>query len=367
MAIEKPFCKKDFNLRSKHYPKETHFAKSPIHPPLQPITPTQRLTQEQTKTMASLFDASTFETFDIPVSTTPPISLHGHRSTPAHAGSKPPLVLLHGFPQTHLIWHKVAPTLAEHFNLVIPDIRGYGGSSKPPAPSASDHSLYAKSTMASDISALMRALGHTQYNVCGHDRGARVTHALCVIAPTEVRRAMIMDIVPTLSVYEATDIVVATAYWHWFFLPQPAPFPEDSIGSAPGVFAAKMLRGLPRGRGRSAEEVFGKAAYEAYAAQFTDPDALHAMCEDYRAGMKEDVEEQKRDLGAAGRKIKCPVRLLWGAHGLVEKRFDCVAEWRKVCEEGCVDGKSEALDCGHYIVEELPDESLQHILEFFKE
>ncbi|KAL8875071.1 MAG: hypothetical protein Q9198_006518, partial [Flavoplaca austrocitrina] len=212
------------------------------------------------------------------------------------SGTGPPLLLLHGFPQTHLIWHRVTPSLLEHFTLIIPDLRGYGSSSKPTSTNPGDHSLYSKSTMAGDMVALMQKLNYQKFYICGHNRGARVAHKLCIDHPDKVDKCILLDICPTKAMFLAARHPFAQLYWHWFFLSQPPPFPEDVIAAAPATFARKTLAAL---------ELYDEVAYNAYAAQFEDKATVHAMCEDYRAAAKEDIEEQMAD-EEAGRKIQCP-------------------------------------------------------------
>lgn len=296
-------------------------------------------------------------TFEVKTKDKPEVIIRGHRG-----GNGPPLLLLHGFPQTRVIWHKVAPALAKTFSLVIPDLRGYGSSSKPATSDSADHSLYGKGEMAADMAKVMESLGYTSYFVVGHDRGGRVTHQLCADYPQRVKKCILLDIAPTLAMLEATDQVIATAYWHWFFLIQPAPFPEDAMLSAPEVFSRKMLRGLPRGSGGNG--IFTHAAYEEYRKVFRDKDTVHGMCEDYRAAAVLDIQAQKEAL-EKGQKIKVPVLVLWGNAGLVEKKFNAVREWERFFEEGMVDGRSRGLDSGHYIPEECPDELVEDIERFF--
>ena len=298
--------------------------------------------------MSSLFPG--FEAFDILVE--PNVSIHGLR-----AGSGPPLLLLHGFPQTHAIWHKVALRLKAQYAVVVMDLRGYGASSKPSAfdGGPADHRLYAKSAMAQDCTVVMSRLGYDSFFLCGHDRGGRVAHKLCVDYPTRVKKVIILDICPTKAMYEATDKAFAHAYWHWFFLTQPAPFPEKILTASPEVMAEKCLKGHGR-------DIFTEQALGQYVKQFREYDAAHAMCEDYRASMYEDIDEQNAD-ERAGRKVECPLRVLWGRQGVIETKFDALDEWRSQCEN--VDLASCALDCGHYIPEEVPDELLQQLREFF--
>ena len=203
-----------------------------------------------------------FQPFTVPVNTR--VNIRGWQ-----AGSGPALLLLHGFPQCHLIWHKVAEQLSQHYTVIAPDLRGYGSSSKPEADDK--HKEYSKSTMAHDIFVVMKHLGHAKYYVCGHDRGGRVAHKLCVDYPDHVLKVMFLDIAPTLAMYEATNQLFATAYWHWFFLIQPSPFPEDLISAHPEVMLKKCIRGP--------SSVFHPDAMAAYEAMFKDKRCVHAMCE----------------------------------------------------------------------------------------
>lgn len=294
-----------------------------------------------------------FEVFDVSVA--PEILIHG-----VYGGSGPPLLLIHGFPQTHLIWHKVAPQLTSKYTIIVIDIRGYGASSKPHVDyerKPSDHKLYAKSAMAEDCATLMTKLGHDSFFVCGHDRGGRIAHKMCVNYPGKVRKCMVLDICPTKAMYEKTNMQFAQAYFHWFFLTQPPPFPEKLLMGSPDVMAEKCFGGFEH------DESDEEAILE-YKKQFSLWDSVHAMCEDYRASMQEDIEESTADI-AAGRKIKAPFMVLWGNYGVVEKMFDAKAEWENVCEPGLLDQNSRSLDCGHYIPEEAPDDLVKHIEAFF--
>ena len=289
-----------------------------------------------------------FTPFTIPIRYD--VSIQGCQS-----GSGPPLLLLHGFPQTHLIWHQIASKLAEHYRVIALDLRGYGGSSKPP--SDPSHKMYAKSTLAQDVVTVMDRLNHPQFYLCGHDRGGRVAHQLCINYPSKVLKVMVLDIVPTLTMFDSIDQTAATAYWHWFFLIQAPPFPEQALHANPELWAQKFMA-LPGVK----QDVFHEDALKAYTDLFRDKAGCHAMCEDYRAGATIDLEEQRRDR-AEGRRVKCPLKAIWGAKGLVGTKFDAVKEWRSVCER---EVEGVALECGHYIPEEKPEELLEHMLAWFK-
>ena len=267
-------------------------------------------------------------------------------------GAGPPLLLLHGYPQTHVMWHKVAPALAEHFTVVAADLRGYGGSSKPDP--ATDHSTYSKRAMAEDMVGLMESLGFTRFSMLAHDRGARVAHRLALDAPDSVDRMVLLDIAPTREMYANTHEAFARAYWHWFFLIQPAPLPERMIGADPaGYWKAKC------GSGSAGLTPFTPDALAAYLDAFRDPRAIRASCEDYRAAATIDVVHDNQD---GGRKVQCPTLVLWGERGVIEAHFDCLALWRQRAEQ--VDG--QALPGGHYLAEELPDQVVAHTLDFLQ-
>jgi haloacetate dehalogenase len=266
----------------------------------------------------------------------------------------PAVLLLHGYPQTHAIWHRVAPRLAERFNVVASDLRGYGDSGKPPTDET--HSPYAKRAMAQDQVSLMRALGHERFLLVGHDRGARVAHRLAVDHADAVMRLVVLDIAPTLAMYEKTDDEFARAYWHWFFLIQPAFIPERMIGSDPAFYLeAKM------GQGSAGLACFADEAWAEYRRCFT-PGAVHASCEDYRAAATIDLEHDRADRDA-GRKVRAPLLALWGARGVVERCFDPLGEWRRVAD----DVRGRALPSGHYIPEEAPELLLQELEKFLGE
>lgn len=256
----------------------------------------------------------------------------------------PPLLLLHGFPQTHAIWHRVARQLADRFFLVMPDLRGYGDSSKPTG--GGDHAMYSKRAMARDMVALMQSLGHPRFALCGHDRGGRVAHRLALDHPAAVERLCLVDIAPTLDMYAATDMAFARAYYHWFHLIQPAPLPERMIGGDPIAYLHHKLGGWG-GQGLTSIEPEALAEYERC---FT-PEAIHATCEDYRASASIDLEHDRASR-AAGDKIVCDLHLLWGARGVVHRLFDPMALWTAQCA-GHVTG--EAVPAGHFIPEECPD------------
>ncbi|MGQ4879410.1 alpha/beta fold hydrolase [Billgrantia sp. LNSP4103-1] len=285
-----------------------------------------------------------FRTFDIAHGD---IHIHGRIG-----GSGPPLLLLHGHPQTHVIWHRLADALAGHFTVVATDLRGYGDSSKPPG--EPDHANYSKRAMAADQVAVMRELGFERFFLCGHDRGGRVAHRLVMDHPEAVERLMLLDIAPTLAMYEQTDRTFATAYFHWFFLIQPAPLPETLIEASPEAYITRTMGGRHAGL-----DAFDPAAIAEYQRCLAQPGAAHALCEDYRASNGIDLEHDCADR-EAGRCIACPVSVLWGEYGVIERCFDPLAEWRAVAER--VEG--EALPCGHYIPEEAPDALRDRLFRF---
>ena len=268
-------------------------------------------------------------------------------------GRGPPLLLLHGYPQSHLIWHRVVDELATRFTVVATDLRGYGASEKPVG--LADHSNYSKREMAKDQVAVMRKLGFDSFNLCGHDRGARVSHRLAVDYPEAVQRLMLLDISPTLTMYEQTTMEFARAYWWWFFLIQPTPFPESMIAAAPETYLRKKI-----GWGHAGLSAFTPETYAAYMSYVSDPATMHAMCEDYRAAASIDLEHDRADR-EAGKKIACPVYAIWGEHGVVNRCFSPIADWQRVAD----DVRGRTLPCGHYIPEEAPEALLVEMLEFF--
>ena len=266
----------------------------------------------------------------------------------------PPLLLLHGFPQTHVMWHRVAQRLAPHFHLVMPDLRGYGDSDKPEG--GPDHAAYSKRVMARDVATLMTQLGHTRYAVCGHDRGGRVAHRLALDHPQAVSRLCLLDIAPTLDMYGATDMAFARAYYHWFHLIQPAPLPERMIGGCAREYLHAKLGGWGSA-GLSHVEPQALADYERC---FCTPEAIHTACEDYRAAAGIDLVHDRASR-EAGQRIACDLMVLWGERGVVQRLFDPLALWQAQCA-GHVTGK--ALPCGHFIPEELPEDTAQALLAF---
>jgi len=270
-------------------------------------------------------------------------------------GSGPPVLLVHGYPQTHAIWHRMAGPLAARFRVVAVDLRGYGDSDKPPT--TADHAPYSKRAMAQDLVDVMDRLGLGAFHVVGHDRGGRVGHRLAVDHPGRALSLTVLDISPTLAMYEATDLAFARAYYHWFFLIQPAPLPERLIGADPEFFLREKLRGWSQGRWP-----FEEAAFAEYLRCFRDPETIHASCEDYRAAVSIDLEHDRADR-EAGRKVRCPVLALWGERGTVHRCFRPLEDWRRVAE-GEVSGRP--LPSGHYLPEEIPDEVLQELVPFLE-
>jgi len=265
-------------------------------------------------------------------------------------GSGPPLLLLHGNPQTHAMWHAVAPTLAQKYTLICPDLRGYGGSFKPEA--TADHAPYAKTAMARDMAELMTALGHERFGVVSHDRGARVAHRLAIDNPGRVQSLAVMDIVPTIEHFERTDMAFALGYYHWFWFAQPHPFPEDLINAAPEIWFHKHTSREPKPPGFFREEALAD-----YLAAARNPDAIRGMCEDYRAAASIDLEHDRASR-AEGRRVECPMLVLWGSKGHIGQWYDPLAIWRGYCATEVI---GSAVDSGHYLTEEAPEEVLAHL------
>ena len=269
---------------------------------------------------------------------------------------KPPLLLLHGFPQSHVLWHRVARQLAEHYFIVLPDLRGYGDS---PAPAdLPDHAQASKRAMAADLVALMEALGAPRFFLCGHDRGGRVAHRLALDHPQAVRKLCVLDIAPTVDMYAATDMAFARAYYHWFHLIQPAPLPETMIGGDPRAYLHAKL-GRWGSTGLAHVEPQALAEYE----RCFRPETIHAMCEDYRASAGIDLVHDRAGR-EQGDQIRCDTMVLWGERGVVGRLFEPLALWRAQCA-GRVTG--QVLPCGHYIPEELPQETADALWSFFRE
>ena len=281
-------------------------------------------------------------------------NVNGVNLNARYGGRGPPLLLLHGFPQTHAIWHKVAPQLAQRYTLVMPDLRGYGDSDKPV--SGADHAQYSKRSMALDAVELMRSLGFERFFVCGHDRGGRVAHRLALDHPQSVAALMVLDISPTLTMYGRTTMDFASAYYHWFFLIQPAPLPETLIAADPIFYLSNKLGGW----GSAGTSLFDPRALAEYERCFT-PAAIHAMCEDYRAAASIDLEHDRMDV-QANRRVECPLRVLWGERGVVNKLFTPIADWQERASQRVT---GHATPTGHYIPEEAPELLAAQMQSFF--
>ena len=276
------------------------------------------------------------------------VQIHG-----VTGGSGPPLLLLHGYPQTHAIWHRAAPRLAERFTIVAPDLRGYGDSDKPPTDA--NHAPYSKRAMAADQVAVMRGLGFDSFLVCGHDRGGRVAHRMAMDHPAAVRALAVLDIAPTREMYAATNFEFARAYYWWFFLVQPADLPERLIGADPKLWLSRKLAG--KASNQEGIELFDPRAVAEYVRCFAG-ETIRATCEDYRAAATIDIAHDDAD---GDRKLTQPLLALWGAKGTVARCFDVLDLWRK----RATDVRGEALPSGHYIPEECPDLLVQRLLSFF--
>ncbi|UCD67258.1 MAG: alpha/beta hydrolase [Betaproteobacteria bacterium] len=266
-------------------------------------------------------------------------------------GNGAPVLLLHGNPQTHVMWHAVAPALAEHFTVVATDLTGYGMSSKPP--SSDDHAAYSKRNMAKDQIAVMRKLGHEQFMVAGHDRGGRVAYRMALDHPDVVQKLAVLDIIPTLDAFERAGKDFGLGYYHWFFLAQPAPLPETLINANPDWFWRWHTDRVPR-------RFFAPEAVEDYLNCFRNPETVRAICEDYRAAAGIDCEIDAQDQ-AAGRRINLPVLALWGKQARLEQWYDTLAVWRGWAD----DVQGGPLDCGHYLPEEKPDDTAAALIAFF--
>ncbi len=268
----------------------------------------------------------------------------------AVGGGGPPLLLLHGHPQTHVTWRKVTSALARRFTVVAADLRGYGDSSKPEG--GENHTAYSKREMARDQVALMRALGLPRFAVVGHDRGGRVAHRMALDHAEAVERLAVIDIAPTATMYARTDRTFATRYFWWFFLIQPEPLPERLIAADPEFFLRRHIEGQSRTPGATEA-----AAFAEYLRCYRDPATRHAICEDYRAAAGIDLEHDEAD---AGVKVRAPLLALWGARGTVGQLYDVLETWR----EKALNVRGRALDCGHTLQEERPEETAAELLAF---
>jgi haloacetate dehalogenase len=263
-------------------------------------------------------------------------------------GSGPPLVLQHGYPQTQIEWRKIAPQLAQSFTVVLPDLRGYGDSGKPDG--GENHVNYCKRAMALDVAEVMTALGFEKFAFVGHDRGARVGHRLALDHPERVTKMALLDICPTLHMYNTTNKMFASFSYHWFFLIQPAPYPETLIGNSVETVLRQFMAGaMPAG--------IEPAAFAEYLRCFSNPATIHASCEDYRAAAGIDLTHDQADLD---KKIACPLFVLWGANSLVGRLYDVLAVWR----ERATNVSGKPLNCSHWIPEELPNETLTELKTF---
>jgi haloacetate dehalogenase len=270
-------------------------------------------------------------------------------------GEGPLLFLLHGYPQTHAIWHRVAPLIGHKFRLVLCDLRGYGASSLPPTDA--EHFTYSKRSMALDVIDIADQLGAERFFLCGHDRGGRVGYRLALDHPARIEKLIALDIIPTYEMWHRLTADLAMKIFHWPFLAQPAPFPEDMIGADPDYWLdSKML--LHGGSGD--QSIFAPEALAHYRHYFRDPAHIHASCEDYRAGVTCDLAADTTDR-EAGRRIACPTGVFWGARGIPSRSTATLDIWQAWCE----DVRGNAIECGHYLPEEAPQETASAILEFF--
>ena len=277
------------------------------------------------------------------------IETSGATITVVHGGSGPPLLLLHGYPQTHVMWHKVAPLLMRHFSIVATDLRGYGDSSKPDG--GPDHAAYSKRAMAQDQVEVMSQLGFDRFFVAGHDRGGRVAHRLALDHAGRVEKLAVLDIVPTHRLYGDSTREFASAYFWWFFLIQPAPLPETLIGNSVEFWVGEKL-------GKAAAGAITSAAFAEYLRCYRNPETIHASCEDYRAAASIDLVHDEADMD---RRIACPLLALWGGHAPMHRLYDVAATWR----ERATDVTGKALPGTHYFVEEIPELIADELKRFF--
>jgi haloacetate dehalogenase len=281
------------------------------------------------------------------------IDTAGARINLVTGGDGPPLLLLHGYPQTHVMWHLVAPALAERFTVVAPDLRGYGDSSKPP--SGEKAANYSKRAMAQDMVEVMAALGHDRFRLAGHDRGGRVAYRLALDHPKAVERLAVLDIVPTLEQLEQVDMSGAFGSFHWYFMGQDPGFPERLIGADPEFYLRYMTLKWAR-----SPDTFAPEAMAEYVRCFKDPETIRATCDCYRNNAAADFDNDAADR-AAGRKIACPVLVLWGAAGRPHKARAVMETWGR----WATDLRGHGLDCGHFLAEEAPGETLAHLVPFY--
>jgi len=270
-------------------------------------------------------------------------------------GSGPPLLLLHGYAQSNVMWHRVAPELARQFTLILPDLPGYGWSAAPRA--SADHEPYSKRAMARVMIELMERLGHVQFRLAGHDRGGRVAYRLALDHPGRVERLATLDIVPTYAMWHGMDRKLAMKVWHWLFLAQPYPLPEMLIGKAPVEYLDRKTASWTKTKDLSA---FDERALAHYRAFFSDPSRIHATCEDYRAGQTSDLAADEHDRAQA-KKIACPMLALWGSAGIPSETPGPLKIWREWAQS--VDGKP--IDSGHFLAEENPQATAAALLAFF--
>lgn len=286
--------------------------------------------------------------------TAAPVDVDGATIHTLRGGHGPPLLLLHGHPQTHVAWHKIAARLAERFTVVLTDLRGYGDSSKPDGGERSAN--YAPRVMARDQFEVMRSLGYERFGVAGHDRGGRVAHRMALDAPQAIARIAVLDIAPTLTMYARTDKEFATRYVWWFFQIQPYPIPEHLIGLDPEFYLREHLGRQCKTPGAVTDDAMAE-----YLRCYCDPATIHAACEDYRAAAGVGLELDAAD-AAAGRTIAAPLLALWGTRGVVGQLYDVPGTWR----EWAADVRGAAFDCGHLLPEEAPGETLAALEAFFR-
>ena len=284
-----------------------------------------------------------FETFDVATTDT---TIHGRRG-----GHGPPVLLLHGMPETHLMWHRVAPRLAERFTVVASDLRGYGASGRPP--STPDHAPYSMRAIARDQVELMNSFGYERFRVVGHDRGARCAYRLALDHPDAVERLAVLDIVPTGVAFGRADMDFSLGFWLWWFLAAPHPVPERFIGAAPEVVVDHMLDDLS-----TVPDAFPPGLRAAYVEQFTDPAAVHAICEEYRAAATLDFRHDEADRGS--RRIACPTLVLWSATGPLAQWYEPLTVWREWAD----DVRGGPIPAGHFFPEEAPEPTLRHLHDF---